>query len=283
MAKAPPEKELKQDVAVVENKSTSLAVSEDMFAADAGGGMEGATQESFAIPFLGVLQKGSPQVDEALGQAIEGAKAGMFFENVTGRMIDGKKGVLLVPCAYRRVFIKWGGKKSANSGFKGEMLPEEVAALRAAGKIVELENKLYVPLESGAVDPDLCDNIVDTRNHYVLLMDEESGAWTNALVSLSRTQLKKSKSLMSALASVKIQGAAGMYTPPTFANLVRATTLGESNDKGAWFGVRFELSGKVNRLEVYEAAKAFHAAVAKGTVEVKYEETAEGTSEKEGF
>ena len=61
-------------VAVVEEKSTALAAAGLMdFAADAGAGMEGAGQESFAIPFLSVLQKGSPQVDEASGAALEGA------------------------------------------------------------------------------------------------------------------------------------------------------------------------------------------------------------------
>ncbi len=50
----------------------------DHFEADAGMGMEGTTVESFAIPFLLVLQSLSPQVDEAGGTAIEGARPGMF-------------------------------------------------------------------------------------------------------------------------------------------------------------------------------------------------------------
>ena len=86
MAKANSKTE--KEVALVTN--SALAIPEDMFAADAGSGMEGATSESFAIPFLSVLQKGSPQVDEASGAAIEGAKAGMLWDNVAGRMFDGK-------------------------------------------------------------------------------------------------------------------------------------------------------------------------------------------------
>lgn len=252
------------------------------FEQDSGAGMEGTTQESFAIPFLGLLQKGSPQVDEALGQALEGARAGMFFENVTNRLFDGKAGVLIVPCAYRRVFIRWAPKGSSGAGFKGEILPETITQQRAEGKIVELENKLYFPKPDGSVNPKECDVAVDTRNHYVLLMDGDSGGWTQALISLSSTQVKKSKMLMSALASVKIQGSSGMYTPPTFANVVHASSIGESNDKGSWFGIRFEISGKVNRAEIYEAAKAFHATVAKGGVEVKYESPTESHSADAG-
>lgn len=252
------------------------AIDTSMFAADAGAGMEGATQESFAIPFLSVLQKGSPQVDEASGAALEGAKAGMFFENVTGKLFDGKAGVTIVPCAYRRVFLRWAPKGSDGAGFKGELAPEVVAEMRTRGEIVEMDGKLYVPLPDGTVHDKKCDRIADVRNHYVLLIDEATGAWKEALLSLASTQIKKSKMLMSALASVKVNTAAGMVTPPTFANKVRMTSVPESNDKGTWFGVKFELSGFLDRAEVYAAAKAFHATVAKGGVVAKYEAEDDG-------
>lgn len=274
-------------VAATEQQATALAaIDSSLFAADAGAGMEGATQESFAIPFLMTLQKGSPQVDEASGVAIEGAKAGMFYDNVSGTLMDGKKGVLIVPCAYRRVFIRWGSEASGE-GFKGELAPDEVAAMRARGEIKELENRLYFPLEDGTVNEKRCDRLSDTRNHYVLVIDEETGSWKEALLSLSSTQIKKSKMLMSALASVKLQGPQGMFTPPTYANLVRVTTVPESNDKGTWYGVRFVLEGQLSRAEVYHAAKAFHAKVVKGGVEAKYESahhpTAAAASDAEGF
>ncbi|CAB4165432.1 hypothetical protein UFOVP815_48 [uncultured Caudovirales phage] len=271
MAKA--KNETQNEVTIAGNNP--VALSDDMFAADAGSGMEGATSESFAIPFLSVLQKGSPQVDEASGVAIDGAKAGMLWDNVAGRMFDGKEGVVIIPCAYRRVFLRWAPKGTQGSGFKGELSADQVAGMRAAGQIADLDGRLYVPLPDGTVHEKRCDRISDTRNHYVLLVDAASGAWVQALLSLTSTQIKKSKMLMSALASVKLNGAAGMYTPPTFANLVRLTTVPESNDKGTWFGTKFELAGRVDRSELYAAAKAFHASVAAGSIEVKYEAQAE--------
>lgn len=269
-------------VAEVNQKTTALAVGGMDFAADAGAGMEGAGQESFAIPFLSVLQKGSPQVDEASGAAIEGARAGMLFENVTGRMFSGKDGVVIVPCSYKREFLRWGARDNGG-GFKGAYSPEDVADMRAKGQIVELEGRLYAPEPDGSVSDKKSDRFNDTRNHYVLIIDEETGAWTEALLSLTSTQIKKSKMLMSALASVKLKNNAGMYTPPTFANFVRVTTVGESNDKGTWFGVKFELAGQVDRAEVYAAAKAFHANIAKGGVQVKYEDTDTPATESSGF
>lgn len=270
---------------VAERKiGTAAAVAMD-FSADAGFGMEGTTADSFAIPFLSVLQKGSPQVDETAspgGQAmVDGARAGMFFENVTSRVTDGKKGILIVPCAYRRVFIRWGAKDNGG-GFKGEFTPEQIVAMREKGQIVEMENQLYAPNEQGAVNPKMCDRFKDTRNHYVLVLDEEGG-WTEALMSLTSTQIKKSKMLMSALAAVKVRNEGGApFTPPTFANVIHVTSVAESNDKGSWYGVKMERVGPVERREIYEAAKRFHSSVKSGAVQAKYEETA-AEAATEGF
>ena len=251
---------------------TALAVNDVDLQADSGSGMEGATQDSFAIPFLVVLQKGSPQVDEASGVAIEGARQGMLYETVSGKLVEGKEnGVLFVQSAYKRVFIRWGAR-DAGGGFKGEFTEAQIVAMRTKGEIVEVENRLYVPLPDGSVNPKKSDHINDTRNHYGLILDEATGAFTQAMISLTSTQIKKSKGLMSALAGVKIQGPAGMFTPATWANKVRVTTVPESNDKGAWMGIRFELAGKVDRKDVYEAGKQFNTAVKKGIVEARYED-----------
>ena len=268
--------------AIAPIEKNGLALTEDTFAADAGQGMEGACQESFAIPFISILQKGSPQVDEASGQSIEGAKAGMVFENVTGKLYDGKIGVTIIPCAYRRVFLRWGPRSGEGAGFKGELTADVVAQMRAEGQLVDLDGKLFVPLADGTVNDKRCDRVSDSRNHYVLLVDDATGAWTQALLSLTSTQIKKSKMLMSALASVKIRGKAGLYTPPTFANKVTLKTLPEANDKGTWHGAKFELNGVVDRQEIYSAAKAFHASVVKGSIEVKYESN-EAPEEGRGF
>lgn len=269
------------ELAVVDPKANALTLAMD-FAADAGAGMENAGQDAFAIPFLAVLQKGSPQVDEASGQAIEGARQGMFYENVTGRLYSGKEGVVVVPCSYRREFLRWGSRE-AGGGFKGAYSPEVVAEMRLRNEIVEVDGRLYSPEPDGSVNPNKSDRYNDTRNHYILILDPVTGSWTEALLSLTSTQIKKSKMLMSALASVKLKNSSGqLFTPPTFSNMVRVTTVGESNDKGTWFGVKFELAGSVDRAEIYAAAKAFHANIVKGGVQVKYEQPAESGLEDEG-
>lgn len=245
----------------------------DDYAADAGGGMEGATSDSYAIPFLVVLQKGSPQVDEASGVALPGAKAGMLYESVTGRLHDGNKGVIIVPCAYRRVFLRWGARGTEGAGFKGELTADEVAIMRDKGEVKELENKLYVPMADGSVNEKKSDRVNDTRNHYCLILAED-GTWTTTLLSLTSTQIRKSKLLASMIASRKVRTAAGTIQPASWASRVRVTTVPESNDKGNWYGVRFEFDGDLlaPSSDVYKAGREFNQLVAAGKAQAKYDD-----------
>lgn len=266
----------KNEVAVQERGALVQADAADdaLFAADAGAGMENTSAESFAIPFLNVLQKGSPQVDESVNggaDVVEGAKQGMLYDNVSKVLFDGKEGVLIVPCAYRRVFIHWGPRAGEGAGFKGELTEAEVAEMRKAGKVAEVDGKLIVPDKDGVIDPKKCGRISDTRNHYILIVDPETGAGRHAVLSLTSTQIKKSKGLMAALAAIRLNGARGPFTPPTFANLVRVTTTPEQNDHGSWYGVKFDIEGRVSK-GLYEEAKAFHDLALKGKVDVKYED-----------
>lgn len=253
-------------VAKAEPSKTSIAIPME----DMGMGMEGATQEMFAIPFLSVLQKISPQCDEAESAYVNGAKAGMFFESVTKSLYEGERnGIQIIPCAIRRTFLRWAPRGAEGGGYKGEMTPDQVAALRESGKLVEFENRLWFPLEDGTVNTKRCDHVADTRNHYVLLIDGDTAR--ECLLSLTSTQIKKSRQLMTLLAGKKVNG----QTRPIFATLINATTARESNDKGQWNGINFTDAGDVPSIELYDAAKAFHKAVTAGKVKEQYESPVE--------
>ena len=275
----------KKDVAK-KDENKELANAEFMFE-DAGAGMETADKDSFAIPFLSVLQKISPQVDEAEAEYIEGAKAGMLLNTVTQKLYDGKTGVIFLPCAYQRRFLRWGPRGTSDGGFKGEIMPEEAARLRDAGEVVDKEGKLYFPLNDGSIDEKKCDHLADTRNHFGILVDEETGEAQQVLLSLGSTQIKKSKMLMSLLNSAKIKGPKGLVTPPTWANRIRLTTAQESNDKGSWMGLKVQPAEPkfVQSKDLYDIGKAFHATIASGEAKVNYEAApgaATGTEEDGG-
>lgn len=246
--------------AMAKKESTELQAGFD-FMQDIGGGMEGADKDSFAIPFMRVLQKISPQCDEADAAYVEGAKGGKFFNSVTGELTDE---ILFVPCAFQRRFLRWAPRGS-EQGFKGELMPEEVAQMRADGIVTELDGKLYVSEEP---NPKRDDRLVDTRSHFGLVLTDEG--WSQVLMPLSSTQIKKSKQLMSILSSAKVRGPNGLVTPPTWMNKVKVTSVQESNDQGSWYGVKFEHAGYVDDADLYAAGKAFHDSITAGELKANY-------------
>lgn len=241
---------------------------------DAGLGMENTTADSFAIPFLAVIQSNSPQCVQGDAKFMPEARPGMFLNTVTNKLYAGDRGVLIVPVAYRRAFLQWGPRQGEGGGFKGEHTAEAVAKLRAERKVVEFEGRLYEPMADGSVNPKRCNRYADTRMHYCMLLDESTAEYTPVLVSLTSTQIKKSKQLMSALSSVRVTTPQGQkIQPPTFANTVRVTSVPESNDQGNWHGVKFALEGQVTDKSVYESAKGFHDNVIKGSVTANFAES----------
>lgn len=234
-----------------------------------GAGFEGTDQDSFALPFLQVLQKGSPMCDEDDAAYVEGAKAGMLYNTVTQEMIDGKTGIEIIPCCFKRSYIQWGGRESDEGGFKGEFSPVEIDAMVARGEVVEHEGKLYKANAEGKVKEKKDDYFADTRSHYILIKAAD-GTVSQAILSLASTQIKASKMLMMALSQRKMDTPAGKLTPPTFANIVKMTTQGQSNSKGSWSGVKFEITGLVTDEYTYKEALAFHNSFVSGEVKADY-------------
>jgi hypothetical protein len=233
-------------------------------------GFEGADKDSFAIPFLQILQKMSPKVDEDHAEYIPGAKAGMLFNTVTGKLYDGKTGLHIVPCAYKRTYILWGGREG-DGGYKGEFSVEEVEALRAdETKLKVVDGRYYVPDADGNVHEKKSDYYSDTRSHFVIVIDPETGEYGTAILSLASSQIKSSKKLLTSLQQKKVNTARGLQTPPTFANLVKVTTAGRSNESGSWSGIEFALDGLVTDKNVYAAAKEFYRTVVAGEVKADY-------------
>lgn len=242
----------KTSTAVAEVKTGAMAIATDMFEADAGGGFENADAESYAIPFLAILQSGSPQCKKSDGAYIKGAEEGMLFNTVTQQLFDGDEGVFVIPCYYKRAFTKW--EDSDKGGFRGEVTASDpvvsAGRVNSEGHLIDNEGNL----------------LVDTRTHYVLVRTPD-GDYQPAVISMSSTQIKKSRQWMSKMNNIKMKrGDGSLFTPPMFSHMYKVSTVPESNDKGSWFGWKVELVEPLSEAAVYAAAKEFRAAVSSGEV-----------------
>lgn len=194
-----------------------------------GAGFENADADSFSIPFLNVLQKMSPQVDKTEGAYIQGAEPGMVINTVSNELFDAENGGLyVIPVQYRRAYTKWVSRDDGG-GFLGEISVDEFNQLdgltRDGSKFVDGEGHEYV----------------DTRYHYVLTVKAD-GSFEPALITMSSTQIKKSRNIMTRLQSTKLRSVPGYSgnkpseTAPMYLTVLKLVTVPEKNDQGSWYG-----------------------------------------------
>ena len=228
-------------------------VNVDMFLADAGIGVVNLKTEDLAIPFLKVLQKMSPELDDL------DVRAGDIFNSVTKEGVSGKAGVRVINCAYRLEYIEWeprgtGSGAPYNIYAAGEQMPET-----QRGE----DNKDYIVDGNGRY-------IERTAQHYVLVIDED-GMTQQALLSMKATQFKKSKQWNSALKSLKMKDGKGtLFTPARFAHIWLLKSTPEENKNGSWHGWEISKDSLIEDMALYQEAKLFAESIGAGQVKVQH-------------
>lgn len=254
-----PESNSKQ---LAEKEASELSTDVVSFESEEGGGFEDADRDSFAIPFLRIVQKLSPQCDETDAQYLEEAKPGMLIDTVSEELFPGDGTVNFIPCHFRRSFLEW---KPNRGGFVAEY--DVDVGLKMLESCTKNEKGKDITREGN--------ELVDTRTHYVLQVMAD-GTTQRLAMCMSSTQTKKSKQLMTALDKLRRHRSdGGMYRPATFASVFNITTVLEKNDQGNWFGwklkhLKFLDESVPEEVEMFLAARAFRDAVKGGAVTVDH-------------
>jgi len=200
-------------------------------------GFENADAETFAIPFLRVLQSGSPAVKKSDQAAyIKGAEEGMLIDTVSKQLFDGEDGVTIVVVKFDRKFVEW----KEGGGFVGEHAVNSDIALRATRD----------PNSSRLLVGDGSTYLEDTR--YLYVVAEHDGDFFPALITMKSTQIKKSKALMSLARNLCMKHKVNL-----FALKFTLTTVPESNDQNSWWGVKLSYDGIIADKALYDAVVDF--------------------------
>jgi len=217
---------------------------------DAGAGDE-FSSDDLSVPFISILQKGSPQVEE---DGIEGASAGMFYNTVTNALFDGKKGIDVVYCAYSKIGVEWVPREQGGGLVAHHQLTEKFRQ-----SLVRQPDSFRLSMPNG-------NSLVETAYHYVLHLNE--GVPEMAVVSMWSTALKTSRqwNTQAKLLTIPVNGK--MIRPPIYSQIWRLKTTLLSKDNYKWYGYTLERVGQVPSIEVYNAAKAYREAVTSGIVKV---------------
>lgn len=252
-------------------------------AEDIGAGFEDMTRDDFIPPFMSILQKNSPQVEEENGAYLEGAKAGMIFNSVSNELHDGKTGIVFIPVHREHTYIEWI-PRDQGGGFVAVFDPSSA----------EVQEAKAASTEFGKLKINDDNDLAETQTVYGLLVDED-GNYQHAVISFSSTQLKQYKKWMTMALSIQLQTENGQRVPaPLFAHRYRLKSRFQENKKGTWQGWEIGFDGKnarEARIEqdhyLYHEAKKFRQMVMAGTVKADMSRTqnveAEGGAAPEEF
>lgn len=269
MAKAKPaakaaEKKTANVPAVKQNTAVSTEVID--FSQDAGAGLEGADKDSYAIPFLAVLQPMSPAVVDG---DVDGAKPGKFINTVSLECFEKP---IVIPCAFQRRWLRWTPREVNGGGFKGELTTAEVNALRASGTVKEMDGRLYFPAEDGSINPKKQDRLADTRSHFVLIVDgADAEVGVPAVFAVTSTGIKTSKNWLARIESTKMKVGERTLTAPSFSQAYELSTEKKTNDKGTWWVPLVSPLAQISNPNLYAQAKAFNAQINAGQVQVAHD------------
>jgi len=186
-------------------------------------GFEGATASSYAMPFLRILQKLSPEVDKDDVAFIDGAEPGMIVHTITKECYEE---INIIPLQYKDSYIEWI-PRTKGGGFVRECeFPSQLTSEILASCTKE-ENKNILP--NG--------NEFKLHSSYFCALEGEEGEFEPVMISMSSSQLKTSRNWMSQMQSMKIEYEGKMY-PAKNIRSYQWTLYTEllENDKGKWYG-----------------------------------------------
>lgn len=242
------------------------------------------SKDDLAIPFLRVLQKGSPEVNKRDDKYVEGAEAGMFFNTLTKELWDGEDGgITVIPCAYTPSYIEWWPRDSK----AGKGIFKDHGADASILTSTTRDEKTNRDTTARGTE------VVRSGQYFVKIVDVETGLAQDAVLALSGTQLRKSRNWNSLIKSLLVDrpDGQGKFNPAVFYQAYNLTTVYESNDKGDWFGVAIASDQPTINFprggELYVEARQFAAMVGTGKakaapitdVELEYEQTTGGEQE----
>lgn len=183
-----------------------------------GRGFENTTAADFSVPFLSVLQDGSPQVKENKEEYIEGAKPGMFFNTVTLELMSAP--VFFIPCYTEHMYVEWKPRDSGGGFVDTHGLDSPAAKWAKAN------------CKFGKFKTEPGNDLVETFYVYGMILPSVDALEGKEMLVLAFTSTKISryKKAMSLMRTVK--GA-----PPLFAFRLKLETSFHESDKGDYWNI----------------------------------------------
>lgn len=194
-------------------------------------GFENVQRTDLGVPFLLILQKGSPEVDKThkdhQAKKIAGAEAGDIINNLSREIYHkhGETPIIFVPCSYETLYVEW---KPRNSGGGFVRSHKNANILNECTR----DDKNHDTLKSGNL-------VVTTAYYYGIVLRGEQRV--PVMIGMTSTQLKRSRYWLNLMQGIKVQSNGKSITPPMFSHSYKLSTVPEVNSEGSWFGWKIEV------------------------------------------
>lgn len=209
--------------------------------------------QDVALPFIAILQSNSPEVNPGDPSYIEGAQSSMFINTVTRDIYEGRKeGLLIVPCHYERKQVEWVDRDKGG-GWVGDY-PADHPIARTL--IKRDDGKMILP--NGNF-------LFETAYQYILFMDPETSTWSQAVMGMKSTALKKNRQLNNSIVTSKIPGTEIQAPRFMFPYVMR--TEFEQKGSNSWWNFSFRRIDDPIVPDLYKQAKQFATMIKDGILQ----------------
>lgn len=207
-------------------------------------GMENVSTEDLGIPFLLILQKGSPEVDKShkdyKSKKIDGAEVGDIINTVTRKVLHKCEGdpVSFVPCTYQTSFVEWRPRDEGGGFVKYH---PDASILMSCTK----NEKGQDVHENG--------NLVVKTAYFFGYTFDENGEPEPCVVGMKSTGLKKARQWLNMISGLKVESPTrGRITPPMFSHRYSLSSVPETNESGSWFNWAIESGAPITEAKLVE-------------------------------
>lgn len=191
-------------------------------------------REDNLIPYLVILQDGSPQVKKRDPAYIDGAEPGMIMRTDIKKIFSGKDGVIFQPCHFSKKWVEWVPRDTGGGGGAGFVAVHERMPPNAEQK-KDKPNKWFLPNGN---------DIVETRYHFGNILDPGENRADPCVIGMTSSGHTVSKSWMALMNQFRIGGS---IVAPSFFRAYKLTTIERSNAQGSWFVWKPEDLGWVSK------------------------------------
>jgi len=231
-----------------------------------GVGSEDTSSSDYAIPFLNLLQSGSPQVED---NQPDGAKAGMYHNSVTDELYET---FVFQPCAQLHKVVEWKPRGEGGGGGKGFVAVHELSSEVYKEALTANGGSPYGKLKN----PKNGNDLIETYYMYGNILNDKGTEIVGfAVVPFSSTKIKSLKNFNTSVDMIKGR-------PPKFAHRMLFSSTKEKNSEGQSYYTShigpFKDNWKVSMLdptkdaEMLSDAMGFREMVLSGEAVVNYEQ-----------